>query len=68
MRAEHMQPWLEVETCEERPDMINWYRVIEIFQMVFRDGRLPAECKWQTAVLIPKGNGGLWGTELVKVL
>ena len=36
--------------------------------MAFRDGRLPKECMWKMAFIIPKESGELRGTRIVDVL
>ena len=41
---------------------------MDILQTVFREGRLPTECMWQTVVIITKGNREFRGIELVEVL
>ena len=68
MWADHLQSCLAAATCEERTDMSNWERVVEILQLAFRDSKLHMECMWQKVVLIPKGNGEFVLIGLVKVL
>ena len=66
MRAEHLQMWLAEATREERPGMKKWDKVVDIIQSTIREGRIPMECAWKTVVLIPKGNGTLYGIRLVE--
>ena len=68
MWEDHLQSCLAAATCEERTDMSNWERVVEILQLAFRDSKLHMECMWQKVVLIPKGNGEFVLIGLVKVL
>ena len=68
MRVDHLQSWLEEETCEERLDTANWEQVVEIPQPEIRYGRVLTECAWQTVVLIPKENGEFRGIGHVEVL
>ena len=68
MRSEHLQAWLAETKREERPDTEKWDKVVDMIQYAFREGRIPVECKWQTLVLIPKGNDEFCGIRLMEVI
>ena len=60
--------WLAEATIEEKPEMEKWDKVVDIIQYAFREGMIPVECVWKTAVLIRKGNRELCGIGTVEVI
>ena len=42
---------------EEERETTKWEKVVELFQLAFRDGVIAEEAAWQAEVLIPKGGG-----------
>ena len=48
--------------------MSNWEGLVEVLHMVFRDIRLPMECKWQTVVTILNGDRDFRVIGLVEIL
>ena len=52
----------------EKRELTKWEKVLELFQLEFRNGVLPEEASWQEVVLIPKGGGYYRGIDLVEVI
>ena len=46
----------------------NWEMVVELVQMLFREGRLAEGATWQAVLLIPKGGKDYYIIVLVEVM
>ena len=68
MRAEHLKIWLATARAEENTDPSRWWIVVDIINLAFVTGELATECKWDTIVIIPKGNVEYHIIGLVEVL
>ena len=47
----------KMKTETQTPDAFNWWKVVDMFQMEFRDVRLVEESTQQAVVIMSKGSG-----------
>ena len=67
MRAKHLRFWLEAATIEESLHKNHWRKFILIIQVEFHNVFLQEEFTQKTAMMLPKGNRGLWRIGLFEV-
>ena len=68
MRLEDLKGRLKKSKRDKESEGRRWEMLVQIVQVMFRDGTVPEEILWAKMVLVTKGKGGYMDIGLVEVL